>query len=118
MRELASVIERLVVFERDEEIEARHLAFLAEALPAAAPALPLAGAPAESLWPLRRMMQAYTEQVLAKTGGDKARAAEILDVNLSTIYRWERAKRIPAKRRRATVDAGFAHEDAPPSSSA
>ena len=78
--------------------------------------LPLAFAPAESLWPLRRMMQAYTEQVLAKTGGDKARAAEILDVDLSTIYRWERAKRTPAKRRRTMAEAAFVQEDAPPSS--
>ncbi len=118
VRELASVIERLVVFERDETIEARHLAFLANRPRETAPTLPLSGVPAESLWTLKRLTQVYTEQVLAKTGGDKARAAEILDVDLSTLYRWERAKRSSRKRRSGSYEAvGFARDEAPPPSS-
>jgi two-component system, NtrC family, response regulator HydG len=95
VRELASVIERLVVFERDERIEAHHVAFLADRASEPAPTLPLTSVPAESLCTLRRLTQAYTEQVLAKTGGDKQRAAEILGVDLSTLYRWERARQSP-----------------------
>jgi len=117
VRELASVIERLVVFERDETIEARHLSFLANRPPESTRMLPLAGVPAESMWTLRRLTQAYTEQVLAKTGGDKARAAEILDVDLSTLYRWERAKRGSRRRRSGSFEAAVAARDeAPPSS--
>jgi len=117
VRELASVIERLVVFERDETIEARHLSFLANRPPESTRMLPLAGVPAESMWTLRRLTQVYTEQVLAKTGGDKARAAEILDVDLSTLYRWERAKRGSRRRRSGSFEAAVAPRDeAPPSS--
>jgi two-component system response regulator HydG len=110
VRELASVIERLVVFERDERIEARHLASLADRV-SEPPSLPLTSVPAESLCTLRRLTQAYTEQVLAKTGGDKQRAAEILGVDLSTLYRWERAKQTPRRRHSIT-------RDTPPPSSA
>jgi transposase len=33
----------------------------------------------------------YTDWILVQTGGDKERAAEILGVDLSTLYRWQRA---------------------------
>jgi two-component system response regulator HydG len=87
IRELASVVERFVVFGRDEVVEAHHLAFLHER------AEPSPGAPAEDARTLRRMVQAHTDRVLAETGGNKQRAAEILGVDLSTLYRWERARR-------------------------
>jgi two-component system, NtrC family, response regulator HydG len=96
VRELVSVIERLVVFVREERIEARHLSFMSVApppLPAPSSMLPMAGPSAEAPWTMRRMMEAYAEQVLAQTGGNKQRAAEILDVDLSTLYRWERARK-------------------------
>ncbi len=109
VRELASVIERLVVFEREERIEARHLSFLTA--PEAEPpsALPVALSSMGPLWTLKRLTEAYTEQVLARTGGDKQRAAEILDVDRSTLYRWERSKR----RSRREI----ARDTPPPSSS-
>ncbi len=75
VRELASVIERLVVFERDETIEARHLSFLAGLRRISTPNLLPATTPPESLWTLRRMTEVYTKQVLARFGGDKQRAA-------------------------------------------
>jgi two-component system response regulator HydG len=116
VRELASVIERLVVFERDQRIEARHLAFLAGRRRSSSPQMIPVGAAAESLWTLRRLTQAYTEQVLARTGGDKQRAAEILDVDLSTLYRWERSKKGGRRRRTGTVDDAVTSRDSTPPS--
>jgi two-component system response regulator HydG len=110
VRELASVVERLVVFGRDEQIEARHLLFLSKG-PESVPALICQ--PADAPWTLRRVTQAYTEQVLAQTGGNKQRAAEILDVDLSTLYRWERSRVGARQRRQATV----VPREEPPSSS-
>jgi two-component system response regulator HydG len=85
VRELASAIERAVVFGVDEMIDAHQLA----STPAtrATEAWPF---PADAPWTLRRLSRAYTEWVLAETGGDKGRAAEILGIDLSTLYRWQR----------------------------
>ena len=43
---------------------------------------------------LREMTMKYLEAVLHHTGGDKARAAAILEVDLSTLYRWQRRRRM------------------------
>ncbi len=108
VRELASVIERLVVFVREEKIEARHLSFLTRA-PLAPPARRVPSLPPAGLssppCTMRSMMNAYMADVLAYTGGNKQRAAEILDVDLSTLYRWERA------RTGAPKDGALADED-------
>jgi two-component system, NtrC family, response regulator HydG len=93
VRELASVIERAVVFGADEVIRPEGLASLAAAAPvvAAVPALPWSfssQAPAT----LRDMNREYTAWVLAQTGGNKEQAAQILGVDLSTLYRWQRAR--------------------------
>jgi two-component system response regulator HydG len=84
VRELASSIERAVVFGVDVKIDVNHLS----PVPTAADA---GGWPFQSgaPWTLRRLSRAYTEWVLAWTDGDKVRAAEILGINLSTLYRWQ-----------------------------
>jgi two-component system response regulator HydG len=91
VRELASCIERAVVFGAREMIDSKQLEPLAEVREAAAPSpwpTP-AGAP----WTLRQLSRAYTEWVLAESGGDKERAAEVLGIDLSTLYRWQRAQK-------------------------
>jgi DNA-binding NtrC family response regulator len=44
-------------------------------------------------WRLERLTAAYTDWVLRETAGDKPRAARILDIDVSTLYRWRRAHR-------------------------
>jgi hypothetical protein len=40
----------------------------------------------------KQLTQKYPDCLLEQTHGDKVRAAKILDVDLSTLYRWEHAK--------------------------
>jgi two-component system response regulator HydG len=88
VRELASAIERAVVFSNDEVLGPEHLVPTPTATP------PMLSWPAvdRSPWTLQRLNEAYTEWVLGQTSGDKRRAAEILGVDLSTVYRWRRAQ--------------------------
>jgi two-component system response regulator HydG len=92
VRELATVIERAVVFGTDERLATRGLP-------------PASGAPAPSVAPpapwsfrkdspqtLRDLSRAYTEWVLAQAGGNKERAARVLGIDLSTLYRWQRTR--------------------------
>ena len=89
VRELASFIERAVVFGVDEILDTQKL----PAAPGGEPAQETQGWPVSRAepWTLRRLSRAYAEWVLAGTGGNKERAAEILGIDLSTLYRWQRA---------------------------
>jgi len=88
VRELASAIERAVVFGVDEMIDASHLFQLSSVRSTApAQAWPF---PSDAPWTLRRLSRAYAEWTIGETGGNKERAARILGIDLSTLYRWLR----------------------------
>jgi two-component system response regulator HydG len=89
VRELASAIERAVVFSGKDELT-RDDFFVSASAPPATLSWPMTdGAP----WTVLRLNRAYTAWVLEHTGGDKPRAAEILGIDLSTLYRWQRGQR-------------------------
>jgi two-component system response regulator HydG len=88
VRELENTIERLVVLGREAVVNAGDLAFLRGTPPGENWSLSQ-----ESPMTLKEMNRRYLDWVLARTHGDKVRAAEILNIDLSTLYRWTRAKR-------------------------
>jgi two-component system response regulator HydG len=89
IRELESTVERLVVLGREATVTPHDLMFLE----AAAVVTPLSWPQSEGRhYTLRQMNQRYLEWVLEQTEGDKARAADVLGIDLSTLYRWQRAK--------------------------
>jgi two-component system, NtrC family, response regulator HydG len=82
VRELKNAVERLLVLARGKRVDLRDLAAaLPEPLPEA-----MAGVASEIV-PLRVLTRRYVEWVLEQTGGNKLRAAQLLGIDASTIYR-------------------------------
>jgi len=82
VRELRNAVERLLILGRGRRIDLRDLAAaVPEPLPDA-----MAGFAAEIV-PLRVLTRRYVEWVLQQTSGNKLRAAQLLGIDASTIYR-------------------------------
>ena len=92
VRQLAHTIERLVVFCRHEVVLPEHLTWLGRTSTTSFSVAPDPGAQFE-LTTLQRLTERYVSWVLAQTDDNKRRAAEILGIDLSTLYRWRNAKR-------------------------
>ena len=90
VRELHACIERLVVQGTALQIEKSDVE-------RAQPGRPGGGTddslPDSELVTLEEMTARYVETVLGRTNGDKSRAAAILGVDPSTLYRWARRRR-------------------------
>ena len=86
IRELSSTIERLVIFGQTAAVSSSELS-LVGAGRRRPPEASLAQAE-RGLWSLEQLSRHYTDWVLAHTENDKVRAAQILGINLSTLYRW------------------------------
>jgi two-component system response regulator HydG len=93
VRELENTVERWVVSGSTVEIQADEVR---QALQEGETRHPLAAAEGD-LWPLQVLEQKYIQWVLDHVGGNKTRAAEILGIDPSTLYRRER---------RGTADGG------------
>jgi two-component system response regulator HydG len=87
VRELASSIERAVVFGVDPMVDSNHLSSVPKSVQGR-----MWPFPADAPWTLRQLSRAYTGWVLAEMGGNKERAAEVLGIDLSTLYRWQRER--------------------------
>jgi two-component system response regulator HydG len=86
IRQLSSTIERLVIFGKTSVVSSAELSLagLEDKRPFEAPLLQAQG----GLWSLEQLSRHYTDWVMAHTENDKVRAARILGINLSTLYRW------------------------------
>ena len=86
IRQLSSTIERLVIFGQTSAVSSAELSLVGLGGRRSFE-LPLAQAE-RGLWSLEQLSRHYTDWVLAHTENDKVRAAQILGINLSTLYRW------------------------------
>jgi two-component system response regulator HydG len=87
VRELENLVERLVILAPEEEIGPADIDALAPSVLAGPSPLAVAQ---EKLQTIRELEDAYIAWVVARCGGNKTRAAEILGIDVSTIHRRER----------------------------
>ncbi len=91
VRELEHTIERLVVAGTEAQVSAETVRADLEPWEAEGKGHPLDRARSQLL-PLREMTQLYIDWVVAHVGGNRKRAAEVLGVYPSTLYRREQNK--------------------------
>jgi two-component system response regulator HydG len=84
VRELENMIERLVILCPDATLTPAHLALIEEEDPPAARVIEQPDA-----CTIDAVVRSHVLATLARTGGNKARAAKLLDIDLSTLYRWQ-----------------------------
>jgi len=87
VRELENLVERLVVLGSQPTVD---LALLRLHAPVGAPEPHPLAAAHEQVVPLRQLESEYIAWVVARCGGNKTRAAELLGIDVSTIHRRER----------------------------
>jgi two-component system response regulator HydG len=87
VRQLAAVVERLVVFGSSERVHLDDLEDLDEVATVAVESGVLSNGDVPTL---RELTLRHVDAVLAKTRGDKASAADLLGIDISTLYRWQR----------------------------
>lgn len=90
VRELENTIERLVVLGQESEIALQDLSFLRHEQ--RGPDEECFLATEDSPPTLKQMNEHYLQWVLRRTGGNKILAAKILNIDLSTLYRWARTR--------------------------
>jgi two-component system response regulator HydG len=91
VRELENLVERLVILTTSPDIGLADLERLAPRLIAGAPPLEVALAQ-DRMVSLREVEDTYIAWVVARCGGNKTRAAEVLGIDVSTIHRRERER--------------------------
>ncbi len=89
VRELENLVERLVILSQAEEIGVEDLDRFAPRLASGPFPLDVAR---EQVVKLRELEDMYIAWMLARCGGNKTRAAEILGIDVSTIHRRERER--------------------------
>jgi two-component system response regulator HydG len=90
VRELENLVQRLVLLGAQPLVDLPLLRLHASGAAAGLPSHPLA-AVQDQVVPLRQLESEYIAWVLARCGGNKTRAAELLGIDVSTIHRRERA---------------------------
>lgn len=89
VRELENVIERATLLETSEEITAENLPESIRTAPERS-----FSNPDEDLQTLEEVGRSYIQEILEKTGGNKARASEILGINRTSLWRMIRRLKI------------------------
>jgi two-component system response regulator HydG len=92
VRELENVVERLVIVARHEELQLADVHEFAPLVLARSPSSSVASA-FDRLLPMRELEDEYIAWVLKRCDGSKPRAAEILGLDVTTLYRRGRQKR-------------------------
>jgi two-component system response regulator AtoC len=95
VRELRNVIERIMALHQTEEICINHLPLEITTPTTAAPVIK-EGIEKETLMTLEELEQYYIKEVLKTTGGNKSRAARILGIHPTSLFR--KIKKKPGKK--------------------